>query len=409
MKSVRTAKSHLTWSLPLGVVAAAWGASDAQAQAITPPLIEQGRRFTVEGSARVTYENRKLGGGPGAAALRGLEPEDVIYEPGLSIAAQQRLGRQLLFLRAEGSLERHERNPRLDSERALVNTGVLSRVGPCDVAGAGTYSRRRVESYELVVVVPKNIAEKTSGDIQTICAFGPIRAGLSARRENLENSAQTAGYVDSTTDVLGAQVGYENATLGRISVTGQYSRVDYDPLAVAGLPPTPNFQAYSGGLSYKRRIGLRLDGEVSVSYTSLDSKDASADFDGWTANAVLNYRATSRSRIELQYDRGVRASQTASSAFSLTEMFRLTGTYSLSPRIQLQLGGQVGEDEFRGTAMGIRQVLSEDRRSVFGSASVKVGRNIDLKLNAQRSRRDTNLPEFDERDTRVTLAIVGRL
>lgn len=391
--------------LAMGVTALPEG--DALAQTM-PAMGNPGDRVTIEARGKVSYSTNVAGGDSSLADLRGLEPEDVVYSPALSITLQQPLARQMLFLQADGNLQRHQNNKTLDSENVSATTGAAGRFGPCGGSAIAGYSRRRSDVAELLNVATKNIATQRFVQGQATCAAGSIQTGFSARRAKLDNSGNSAGYTDSTTDNLSAQVGYGNAQLGVLSVTGQYSRVTYEASGDPTIPTQPTFQTYSAGLSYQRKIGRRLNGQAQASYTTVDEDGPAGSFNSWSAAASLQYLLSERARLEFQYDRGVQASRNVFSTFSLNETFALTGTYALSQRISLRLGGSYQEDDFRGPVGPGPQVEDDQRWTVSGSATMKVGRQVSVDLSASQSKRKTNLPQFDEEATRVSLGVVSK-
>lgn len=364
-------------------------------------------RLAIQGAARVIYDNNAAGGSAALAQARGLSPEDVTYIPSVTFALQQPIGKQLLFLQGSGDIERHDRNKQLDSENGSLTGGVLAHVGPCDAALTEGYSRRRTAVSDLVVALTKNIAEQQATFGQLSCQAGSFTSALSGGRTELTNSGKSGGYVDSTADTAGVQLGFTNKVAGTLSLIGQYSRVRYDVTPLAGGVMTPGYQSYAAGLMYKRMVGRRLDGDISITYSTVDAKPPSPNFSGWTSEVGLNYRVTTRLRLELRGRRAVEPSTSALSSFTLRNSGSLGASYALSKRLEVRLSGSAEQNNLKGGIPLLREVREDKRQAVAATVSLKMGRNLAVELSAQHSERDADLSEFDEKSDRVSLALLG--
>lgn len=393
------------------LVAAAAGVADsAQAQVEAQSRAPAGaqKRFVATAGFRVTYDNNAAGGNAALAQARRLSPEDISYQPTASVSIHQMFGRQAVFVEAAGDIERHQKNRELNGENGNVNAGVQARLGPCDAGVAGNYSKRRTATSELFSAVTKNIATQQGATAQAGCTFGAFGGSISAGHVELINSAKAGGYVDSTSQNVGFEAGYQNRRAGDLALTGQYARVRYDsPPIVAGLLTNPGFQTYSVGLMYRRMIGNRLDGEVSAAYSVVEPKGGLPTFSSWTSTANLNYRVTSRSNLALSYRRGVDPSPNALSSYNLRDSFNMSGSYSLTKRLSLQLGGSMDQSRLKGNIPILRQVREDKSKTIYGGGSLKIGRNLSVQLNAQHSERTTDLAEFNEASDHVSFALVG--
>ena len=379
-----------------------------------------GQRFSATARADVTYDSNAAGGSQGLANLRGLTPQDVIYLASLSVMLNQPIGSQIAFLQATGGVDRHQNNPSLNSQNIDALGGLSGHLGACSATATGGYSRHQTEQSELVVVATtKNIAGVTSANGQVNCVRGHFLGGLSTHYSELRNSAQSSGYVNSTNSGIGASLGYASQQAGDISFVAQYGRTTYGTPAVPNAFKSPNFDSYSAGLTYKRKIGLRLSGETSVFYTTTTSRadgvllTKDRTFNGLTANIGLHYKPTGRTGLDIQYNRSVQPSPTGFSAFSVSETGSITGTYVLTSRINFHLGGSIQRDDYGGAGatgtVSLPGVVQNDRRlQVSGGASLKVGRNAALDLNAEHSHRQSDVAAFNENDTRVILGVSSK-
>lgn len=377
-----------------------------------------GKRFTATAGAQITYEDNAAGGSQGLANLRGLTPQDTTYVATLSAALQQPIGSQIIFLQTTGELNQHQNNPTLNSQNIDLLGGLVGHLGACTGGATMGYSRRLTPQSELIVTtIVKNTAETTTGNAQVNCIRGHLLAGLFASYSGLRNSARSSGYVNSENMGFGGALGYASRPAGNISLITEYNKTSYGAPAVPGVLKTPDFKSYSTGVAYQRKIGLRLSGDTSVFYTSTTIQAGSAIFNrnrtfkGLTANIGLHYKPTGRTGLDIQYNRSVQPSPTAVATYSVSETGTLTGTYSLTSRVSLHLGGSMQRSSYNGTittASPVGVVQSDRRNSIFGGASLKIGRTASVDLNAERSHRSTDVSAFNENDTRVSLGISNK-
>jgi len=247
--------------------------SDANAQAtvpsITPPA--SAKRFSADVRGNVGYATNVSGGDETLAAIRRIEPNDVTYDAGATLKFQLLSGRNTAFLTASADARRHARNEILDGEDYLVSAGVGTQVGPCNGLVAASYARRQALIEDLALPVVTNVTEQPLGTVSIICGRGAIIGAVQGAIGRVQSDTKRPGFVDSNTRSGSVSVGYRNATLGDLSLIGQYSRVAYSnaiaitPLPIASL--NPDFEQYSAGIQYARKIGMRLSGTAAVLLT----------------------------------------------------------------------------------------------------------------------------------------------
>lgn len=368
-----------------------------------------GDRFTLDVRGRVSYESNVAGGDDRLANLRDLEPEDVIYSTGITMSLQRPSSRQNLFLTAAADINRHDRNKRLDGENISVQAGATRRFTACAITGTAGYTRRQSEPDELTLVtVTKNIAETRTAGLQGMCGSGNFIGSLGGQVSKTNNNADSAGYVDSRTEGVTGSVGYVNQTLGTISLFMQYSTSSYSDLSIVGMPVARDFRQTGGGISYARRIGSRLNGTAAVSYTSLESDIEGGDSSGWTANAALNYRLSSRTGVVLNYFRGYQASATLFASSQFTERLDLSTSYKLSSRLSARANVSAARNDFRNTQPTILQVTEDKVFTVGGGLSYRIGRNITIGIDGGYTERDADVDLFDSNSTRASVSISNR-
>jgi hypothetical protein len=366
-------------------------------------------RFTLDVRGRVSYESNVAGGDDALANIRNLQPEDVIYTTGVTMTLQRPSSRQTLFLNAAADINRHDRNKRLDGENITVQAGATRRFTACAITGTAGYSRRQSQPDELTLVtVTKNVAETRTAGLQGMCGSGNFIGSVGGQVSKTNNNADSAGYVDSRTESVTGSVGYANQTLGTISLFVQHSTSSYSDLSIVGMPVARDFRQTGGGISYARRIGSRLNGTAAVSYTSLESDIEGGDSSGWTANAALNYRLSSRTGVVLNYFRGYQASATLFASSQFSERLDLSTSYKLSSRLSARASVSGSRNDFRGAQTQLLQV-TEDKVFTFGGGlSYRVGRNITIGIDGGYTERNADVDLFDSNSTRASVSISNR-
>lgn len=384
-----------------GAVSLSCGAARAQG------MPEGTDRFSLAVRGQVTYESNVSGGNDAVAAARDVEPEDVIYTVGTSMQFQLPSSRRTLFLSGSANVNRHANNRNLDGEDYAATAGATTQLGACGGTLIGSYARRQTLTQDIALPVASNTAETTSTNVSVTCGRRGIVTGLSAGLSRLNNAAKTLGFVDSETRTAAVTVGYQNQTLGNLSAFLSYSEVSYDetPMTMLGAPR--GFEQTGGGLSYSRKIGNRLNGAASLSYVNLRSSGAGTKSNNLAANVSMNYQASPRTMLSVSYALSNNATSTINADFVRTEAVRVSGSYKLNSRINLQAGGSMSRDNYRGGVPIGFQLRKSEQTTIFGGASVRIGRKIVMTLNASHTERDADLGAFDYDSNRVSLGVTG--
>lgn len=398
-------------SRPVGLVvlgAAALSAAAAHAQSAGPGAGSD--RFSLEAHGRVSYESNVAGGDEALANLRNLKPSDVIYSTGVKLGLQRPSSRQNLFLTASADLNRHDKNKRLDGEDLSIQGGAMRRFTSCAVTGTAGYTRRQSLPDELTVItVSKNIAETRSAGLQGTCGTGNIVGSVAGQVSKTTNNASSAGYVDSRTEGVTTSIGYVNQTIGTISLFAQYTKSSYDDNSpLLGLPTGRDFRQTGGGVSYSRRVGSRLNGTAAVSYTTLSSDVPGGDSNGFSANAALNYRLSSRTGVALNYSRGYQASATLYASSQFSERLDLSTAYKMSSRLSARASISGARNNFRGSTIALQQVTEDKVYSASAGLSYNIGRNISVGIDGGYTERNADLDLFDSHSTRASLSVSSR-
>lgn len=375
-----------------------------------PPTLSGGtQRFSGNLRGEVSYTSNAAGGDATVAALRGVTPRDVSYDLGTTLNLQLPIARNLVFLSATGDVLRHDKNSVLDANNYGVTGGGFVRLGACSATGMASFTSNQTQVIDLAVAVSKNTMSQDSVNASFSCGRGAFFAGVQGGYTTVSNSASTAGFIDSETGSGSVSIGYQTRSIGNVALSAQYSKTTYDDQAVL-LGRPDHFEQYGAGLSYSRRIGLRLSGSASVSWQELKSPATTllpANTSGNLGSEIaLNYRVSSKIALVMGYTLSNQASPTVNAEFTRVENFRLAGTYTPNQRISLHLGGYVANTEYRGGIPAFIQVRNADDYEVDAGVRIKVGRKLAVTLDGIHTDRRADLAAFSYSSSMVTLGLM---
>jgi hypothetical protein len=366
-------------------------------------------RFVLDARAHATYESNVAGGDDAVAALRQLKPADTTYTLGATAAFRLPSAKHTLFLTAAADFDRHQKNSILDADNYIVTLGGDALVGPCVASGSASYSHRLALIQDLTIPVAKNIVDQENANAGVTCGRRGIFAGLNGGYSKLTNDANTAAFINSTTRNVAASVGYQNRNLGSLSLVGTYSKIDYDD-PPSGVPVVSNSVAQSGiGVTYARKIGNRLNGSAGVNYNWIDPDGLTDSASAFGANVDLNYRASPRLNLSLDYTLSNNASTAADAAYVRTGAFRFAGDYRLNTRVTLNAAVAKTRNDYRGgqSLLPLLQIRKSDDWIISAGGSVKIGRKVSLTFDASHTDRKADLSQFNYKSDRVSVGITG--
>jgi hypothetical protein len=412
-------RGRLVWRFSAGVAAATvlpWAASAQQA---APPAIQLGERVQeVDLVADTFYDSNVAGSDEAVAAARGIKLSDVVFDPKIRFDIARPIGRQTVYLQGDVGYDFHARNTVLNRENLDIRPGVLGQVGRCQVGLTGDYSRAQSDLYELAnspvgLVGPfqqRNVlqVEEVGGNATCGGAVG-LAPSVTASETWTQNSSPLQRYVDAQTFSGSAGLTYQRPVLGSIRFFGAFSQNDFPNRAglvgIQGAAPSTGYKTISGGLTYTRAVGSRLQGSVSVSYTKLDENgSASQGFSGATYSAALVYQLSNRLHATGTVSRATVPSSRLNSTFGIDELFFGQLAYDLSSRLTLTGGASFAHDAYNGVPFPLGFDVTDDKTySLFSDVELRLTRRLSLGLNVQHRQRNANYPGLSYPDTRVGL------
>ncbi len=365
------------------------------------------KRFSGQMIGRVVYDSNVSRGNQTVATARTLRKDDILYSPSAKIDLTLPVAGQRMFLSGTVGYEFYQYNKVLERERIDVLAGGTGQVGPCGGLATASFGRRQSDLADLLLVVTKNVQDQITFAAQGSCSIARgLSTNLGVQQGQTKNSAPGSGVVNSKVRSVNAGVSYQNATLGAVGIIGSYSKNDYDDSPVGPLLGSTGFRSYSGGLTYGRPIGNRLEGQISALYSDTRSSGPRAEaFKGLTGSGALTYRASSRVQGSISYGRTTSSTIQQGSSYSLAENVQLDGRYALSSRLKAGAGVSWSQRSYRAdsSVSPINRITNEEVQAVFGSLSMQVGRAASLSADVRYEDRNTNLTIFDYTAFRVGL------
>jgi|GEM_PF-6535087 len=396
------------------------------------------RTFQLGAQLMVEHDTNIARAGSGITVPTHITPEDTLYAPTVSLNYVMPVGRQSVFLNASDSYIFHEKNTQLNNDRLNVDGGAAFRAGPCGATLRGAYARGRNEldnpALLVTAVVPGGPApltptttnlESTILNIETVEDAGvsvscsrPSGLGVfgQADQQWTSNSETLSGNGSYRTASYSLGVSYQRPQFGSLSLSGFYARTIYGDQLLAML--TPKGSEVSGAnLSFSRRLGGRIEANVSVGYTHAHTLDPPVltpptddfkDFNGVTYAGGLTFRATSRLHMAATFQRQVTPTLLAGGSYEILTGYGADVEYSLGTRITLGLRADRQQSETTGVVLltPIAQQLTDSRvNDLSATATYRMNRRLSLSLQGSRETRKANLSDFNYTNDRVALTL----
>jgi hypothetical protein len=396
----------------------AWTPALAQTGDI-PPAVDV-RHITINPQVTTTYDTNVAGTNAAGAAARGISPEDVYVTPSVAIDALAPVARETVFLTGSVGYDFYDRNTVLNRERINLAGGVAAQLARCQPRLRGSYSISQSRLAELLPAPgqtsssPQNAETSASVGIDLACprpqGFSP---NLSVTHAVFENSSKIYKPTDNSSNSVQGGISYARPGFGAIQAFGSYTSVAYDnpflvPFGPFLLELNNDYKLYSGGVRYDRPVGGRLNGTISVSYTSLDPQlSLTRGFNGVTYTGELAYRVSSRFHLHALVTRAMLPTNQVGAAYMIEDTRQLDASYNIGARLKLSVGGFDQPQSYRGgIASEAPQLLTNGRVDrVFGSLNMALNRRLNVSLDVADEHRDSNVALYSYTSQRVSLTL----
>lgn len=369
-------------------------------------------RTNVAASLQVIYDSNVSRSSSAAAAARGLSASDEIYEPSLSVDLARPLGRQQVFLNGSIGYDFYQHNTDLNREnidlRGGANLQALSCRGTVAVGYARSQSDLRYVAFALAAQnVASTVSYALSGDCIRSTGFGPT---FSVSETETTNSLAIEKTADAHVFSATGGLAYARPVIGQIRVFGSYTRTTYPDRVLSILGLGDGFETSSGGISYFRPIGSRMEASGEVSWQHLTPFTVfEAPFSGLNYSANLAYHLSRRLTLDVGGSDSVSASSIIGASYMHTRSVQGGVTYVASSRLKFELSDSYMDERYAGASVIPGFGLTHERvNTLLGSAALQVGRKITLSLFTQWQQQDANTAAFTYTDYRVGMTAAAR-
>jgi hypothetical protein len=341
--------------------------------------------------------------------------QDEVFTPSARLNINLPVGREALFLQSSAGYDFYRINTILNRERINVLGGVTGPTGPCRETLTGSYARYQSDLVDLagpeVLLSTRNTEDHEAINLDGTCgrAIG-LAPTFSLSQAWADNSAVVRRVVDSRTFSATGGLAYARPALGSLSVFGEFITTEFpnNVLLVDGMPQADGYQVYAGGLRYDRRLGARIQGVVSLSYTSLDPAIGNDGFRGFTYSADGTYQASSRLQAHIDFSRVTTPSNVLGASFSVDQNLLAEGIYAVGPRLSLKLGALRLARHYEGPGLvDDLDLTNETIYTVYTTATYTLSKRLAFALDLRREQRDANISAFSYVSTRVGLTATG--
>lgn len=410
-------------SLGVAAFSAVFAPLAVSAQSVIPVLAPGTRLQEVTLSAGVSYDSNVTGQSGAIQSPQRLTRSDEIFEPAINFNVVRPLGRETAYLQGSAGYNFYAHNSILNRENLDIRPGVLGQIGYCQVGVGGDYSRGQSDLNQLALDQttgqPAIVQVQNTVQVEQIAAnancgrsFG-LAPTASASETWTQNSSLVQSYLNARTFSGSAGLAYRRPTFGSVSLFGAFSKTNYPNRAgfpgIGAAGVSTSYQTVSGGVTYARAIGSRLQTNLSVSYTSVQSPGGAArNFSGLTYSGAVDYLLSTRLRLNATASRATVPSVRLNSSYALEDLYSVNASYQLGRRISLNGGASYGHNAYNGLLNPdprIIDITDEKLYTVTGNVDYQFARHLTLGLNVQHIQRDANLPGFTYPETRAGLTV----
>lgn len=409
--------SRTAWAGLTSLALAALAPTFASAQGINgarPPAAVGGadRPFTIGVQEITTYDSNPARGSTFGSDLRGLQKDEIILSPSVTVGYSRSVGLQGVALTGVFGYDDYTKNHNLSTEHIDFSAAANRAVGGrCSVNANTQFSRGQSSLQNVVINVSKDTIQTYSVGAGESCATATgFTESVQVNHSGTHNSDDTLVNLNNTG--ISGSLGYSTHAIGNVGLVVSYNRTNYVdvPLTSVGTPDSLNVLSF--GLQISRPIGSRLSGNAAVFY-SHSTQDLRAgelgdsSYSGITASAGLTYLLGPRIRLSADLERAVTGSILQDVGYQITNSADLTANYTVSSRISASLGGSWSRNSYRGRVV-VAPLETPDWQevaNVFGSVSMQLGRRAAVSLELRHEKGSADIDLYDYTSNRVSLTL----
>lgn len=386
---------------------------EARAQQATLATAPKARETDLSASVDVVYDSNVARSDRAIAAARGLSLADELFTPRGDFTIARQLGREVLFLQGTAGYQFHRTNTVLNRENIDITGGINTHVLRCQELVTGSYLREQADLAEQSRLVVRNAVQISKVGLDADCgrAIG-LAPTASVSQSWRTNSAPRLALNNSDTFSATGGLAYRQPALGSLSLFGSFSQTSFpdNQFIVNGVVSTAGFKYYSGGATYDRHLGGRIEGSASISYSTVQPDIAfEKGFNGLTFALDGTYKVNSRLDLKATAVRAVVPSQQVGSNYSVTGTYEVDVSYALGTRLDLSVIGLYRTlNNGTGTTAGVPIDLTHSTtESVFASGTYKLSRRFSFTLMAGDEDRQANFTGLSYNGARVGLTFTA--
>lgn len=382
--------------------------ADAAAAQQQMPNIAAKRDLRIGLRAAGAYDDNVSRSSKAVAAIRGLQLSDYTFTPAATITLVQPIGPTTVFVSGDGGYVYYKENKQLNSVKASVSGGLLTRLSLCQQAFTASYRASQNELANIDLGSAKNVQEATSigAGLQCVTPAG-LGGSTFVSRTETTNQASIRRSSDTTVETLSLGAQYGRPSLGTFSLNFNYSSTQFPNRITFGRPVGDGFFTQSYGFGYQRAFGTRLQVGAQASTTHVKREFAppgvDTSFNTPTFAADVTYGFGPRITVQATAARSVVPSQQLGKTYDKTTSYGLAGNFKAGPRLSFRGGLQRQEvDSNVDTSIALGPVISNQRiNSIYGSVTYSPGKLWSVSLDVRHDERKANLPDFNYTSNRV--------
>lgn len=398
--------------LVLGTVLAA-GASSAFAQSQPQvPAVEPKREYDLGLNVSGYYETNVSKSNKATALQRGIEQEDYYIRPQAIASIVQPLGQQALFIRGLAGYDFYDKNDQLNRQRYDVSGGGMAMYFGCREVAYANYREQQSELTDLDAGTTENTQKVTGGGFGLECGrnTGP-QGSVVLQKQQSKNSAATRKTSDADNQVALVTLGYSRPSLGTLTLIYNYSDSQFPNRVIPDRPVGDGFFTETLGVGVERKFGSRLRFSGNFGRTELKREYAppglKQKLNVTSYSAEAEYKPGSRINVLITGAREVKPSERTGKLYDVAETVEGTVRYRFGTRMTFSVGYRYADVTSNvDTSQNANVVTSSITNTASAGFVYRQSEKASLLLDVRHEDRETNIPSFDYKDTRVGLTAI---